>query len=340
MNFFPYSLLDQHGATHLLLEDPIHIYYLSGIHFSTARLLISKKGATLFVDHRYVEKAKKYFPHEVVCDKNLDTSLLARLDGESRVAFLSDRVTVEKLKVWEASPAVFLPCPHLLDSLRAIKTPEELIHIEAACRLTYRGYEFLKGQLWEGITEIELAKELEIFFLEEGGESLAFPPIICFGENSAIPHHSPTKRALRAGDIVQFDIGCKMDAYCSDFSRVEFFGEPHPKLLEIASIVEEAKQAAEAIATDGTLIKDFDAAAREVIAKHGYADKFLHSLGHGLGLEIHEYPLIKQAKSDDMLKKGMVITIEPGIYLEGLGGVRLEDTYLITDHKPLRLTKE
>lgn len=323
----------------ILLDDPINIYYLTGIYFSSARLLIHKNKQTLFVDGRYAEKAKSHFPHEVVIHKNIDEAVANRLQGPAKISISSNDVHLDRYLAWQKMKRIeWVPKPNLLAPLRMIKSKEEVRKIEAACQITSLCYSDILSCLKQGITEREVAKKVEIFFLENGADGLAFPPIIGFGTHSAIPHHSPTDRSLKKGDLVQFDIGCKKDHYCSDFSRVHFFGAPDPKLQEIAKIVQEAKLAAEQVARIGTPVIEVDQAARTVIEKYGYKDQFLHSIGHGLGLEIHEPPLVRQTPNQP-LQEGMVITIEPGIYLEGLGGVRLEDTYLITSSIPQNLTE-
>lgn len=314
----------------LLLADPINIYYLTGLYFSTARLLIQKKKMTLFVDQRYGEKAKDF--KTVIVDNQIDEALKKHLKG--KVAISSTDVTLSQFNVWKKWRGVtWDPKPHLLSHLRKIKTKQEIDKIKKACHITATCYPKLLRKLKAGITEKEMARQVEILFLEHGADGLAFPAIVCFGENSAVPHHSPTDRKLKKGDIVQFDIGCKKDHYCSDFSRVHFFGPPDPRLKKLVPIVEEAKKAAEKVRAK---IIDVDRAARQVIEKHGYGPCFIHSVGHGLGLEVHEVPFVKQTP-DEKLKEGMIFTIEPGIYLEGIGGVRIEDTYVMTKGGPRAL---
>lgn len=335
------ELLKKHQVTHLVLEDPVNIFYFSKIHFSSARLLLSQDSAELFVDFRYHEKALKEFKGEVIADKDIDAALKNALPQGAKVAFLPEKVSYERFQNWkECAHAEWIPIPRMVAPLRMIKTQDEIEKIQEACTIAQKGYQHLLKFLKEGVTELDLAKELEIFFLKEGADGIAFSPIIGFGENSAIPHHSPTTRKLKQGDLVQFDIGCKKNGYCSDLSRVVAFGKVDEQLAHIEAVVMSAKRSAEKVAFPGTPISEFDQAARSVIDKHGFLDKFLHSLGHGVGLDIHEAPLIKQAKEGDVLQEGMVITIEPGIYLAGIGGVRLEDTYLITRDGPRNLTQE
>lgn len=329
------KLLKDLGVDYVLLDDTTNIFYLTGIHFSTARLLVSKKKMTLFVDFRYAEKAKKEFSQELIASNQLDEALSNYLTKPCTAAISSNCVALDRFLTWKKklNNVKLLPCHDLLAPLRMIKSKEEVKKIRQAAAITYAGYKYLLRSLKTGVTEKGLSQKLQIFFLEHGGEC-AFSPIICFGSHSAIPHHTPTERRYQRGEIVQFDIGCKKESYCSDFSRVH---GATGKLKAIEKIVAQAKKASEEVAVPGTTLKELDQAARDVIADAGFGPQFLHSIGHGLGLDIHEAPMVKLTPKM-VLEEGMVVTIEPGIYLEGLGGVRLEDTYLITKKGPINLT--
>ncbi len=330
------STIKNNNADTLLLEDPTNIFYLTGLHFSTARLLVSKNKNILFVDDRYAERAKKEFKGQVVTAKNLDEALANYLKPGSQVAISSNHVTLERYLIWKKMKLIkWVPVANLLSPLRMIKSPHEIQKIKAACDCTTAGFEYLLKKVKVGVSEKSLSQKLHIFFLEQGAD-LAFPPIIAFGDHSSIPHHSPTDRPYKKGEIIQFDIGCKKESYCSDFSRVHAVPK---ELSKIEKIVQRAKEAAEHKAVIGKTLKEVDEAAREVILKEGYGERFLHTIGHGVGLDIHETPLVK-ADPSLALQEGMVITIEPGIYLEGIGGVRLEDTYLITKKGLINLTEK
>ena len=327
------ALLKKLQADFLLLDDPTNIFYLTGLHFSTSRLLISKKSQTLFVDDRYSENAKRQFKEKVIAAKNLEEAVAKLLKPGQKVAISSNHVTLDRFLQWKKIKGIkWIPIPNLLAPLRMIKSSEEVKKIKEACAITQAGYEYLLKQIKAGVTEKELSRKLQIFFLEQGATD-AFSPIICFGTNSSLPHHTPTDRPYKKGEIVQFDIGCQKEGYCSDFSRVCHV----PKNLQgIEQIVQLAKKAAEAAAIPGNTMRDVDQAARIVIEKAGYGEFFLHSIGHGVGLDIHETPLVKGDPTLP-LQEGMVITIEPGIYLQGVGGIRIEDSYLITKKGPLNL---
>ncbi|MCH9703190.1 MAG: M24 family metallopeptidase, partial [Chlamydiae bacterium] len=185
-----------------------------------------------------------------------------------------------------------------------------------------------------------LVAELEIFWLQNGAAGVAFSPIVAFGENSSKPHYHPQDRPLREDDAVLIDIGVTLDHYHSDMTRVLLPKDPDPKMVEIYAVVKEAQKRALALCKPKSVVADLDAAARDYITECGYGDHFVHSLGHGIGLEVHEAPrLYKEGADVDLrLEAGMAITIEPGIYLPGIGGVRIEDTVVITNEGHINLT--
>jgi Xaa-Pro aminopeptidase len=221
-----------------------------------------------------------------------------------------------------------------VQNLRLIKDAEEISKLRAAAQLGYEGYLFALSLLREGVSEKELALALELFWKERGASRLAFDSIIAFGPNSSMPHYRPDETTLKQNTSVLIDCGVVLSHYHSDMTRVAYFGNPPQEIQTIYPIVEEAKAKAIEACRPGTLIGDLDRIARDWIQSKGYGEYFSHSLGHGVGLEIHENPIIRQTGpfSEKPLKTGMVITIEPGIYLPGIGGVRLEDTILITEN--------
>ena len=227
---------------------------------------------------------------------------------------------------------LLVPFNNPIQKIRSIKEPAEITLLSEAASLGIQGFHHIKSLLKDGIRESEISAELEIFWKKKGGQGLAFEPIIAFGANSAMPHYRASGTQLEQGMTVLIDIGVKWKGYHSDMSRTFFWGSPPVQMSEIYSIVEEAQQRALALCKPGTLIGDLDSAARDYIASKGYGENFMHSLGHGVGLEIHEWPLVckREPYQNLPLEEGMVITIEPGIYLPGIGGVRIEDTVAIT----------
>lgn len=317
--------LVQQGLEALIVEAPVDLYYLTGLHFSAGKLLVEREKASLFVDGRYTEVAKTSgLPVEPL------ESFSKIHFKEGNIAFDSASTTystyLELLAIFDTK-LVAVSAP--VKTLRSIKEKEEIALLKKAAELGSRGYDFVLTLLEEGITEETVSRELEIFWKKQGGGGVSFEPIIAFGANTSKPHYRAGKAKLKQGDPVLIDIGVMREHYASDMTRVVFFGEPNTQLKTIYGVVKEAFLAATALCKKGTLLADLDNAARQLIEKAGYGEFFSHSLGHGVGLEVHELPLVRKTSSMP-IEVGMVFTIEPGIYLPGIGGVRLEDTVVIT----------
>lgn len=329
------KLLQKFQVDALIIDQPIDLYYLTGQQLSLGRLIVSESSSLLFVDGRYFEACKKKAPLEV--------RLTAGYGAESefgkwwlfqnkKVGFDADYTTYAEFEALLKLQAELIPLKNPLKTLREIKEPSEITLLKRAAELGSRGYDYLVSFLQEGVTEKEAAVALELFWLKEGGDKLAFAPHIAFGEGSSQPHYHISNRPLRRGDTVLIDIGVVLDHYHSDMTRVLFFGEPSDEMREIYQIVLEASKRALSLCRPGVKIADVDHAARGWIEEKGFKQYFTHGLGHGVGLQIHESPRIHSIGQDAMrpLQEGMVITIEPGIYLPEVGGVRLEDTLVIT----------
>lgn len=316
-----------------LVDHPLNLYYLTGLSLSAGKMLVWKdKEPTLIVDNRYYEMCirKTNFPVMLAERFKIEEAL----QGVSRLGFDSENTSYQNyLNLQKLLKNVQLvPLNNPLLKIRCFKDEEEIRYLKEAAALGKRGYEHVKGLLEEGISEKTLAMELEIFWKTQGGEGLAFEPIIAFGENSAMPHYRAGDTQLKRGDTVLMDMGVKWKAYHSDLSRTLFWGDPPAKMQEIYSIVQEAQTRAIKACRPGVLIGDLDDIARGYINEKGFGEQFLHSLGHGVGLEIHEWPILrnKDPYHNQPLQEGMVITIEPGIYIPGMGGVRIEDMVHIT----------
>lgn len=327
------------GCDAFLITDPINLYYLTGLHLSSGTLVLQRQKQALIVDGRYFEVCKKHF--SPVYLKN-EISLKDALKGASNLGIESENTSVASyLELQKEAEIQIVPKENLLSRLRAIKDAKEIEILRQAAKLGSLGYEHIKSLLKPGITEEELSLEVEYFWRKKGAEGVAFDPIIAFGKNSSMPHYRASSTRLKSGDIVLIDIGVKFKSYHSDMTRTLFFGKPSPELESIYAIVKEAQKSALAILKPGVTVEELDDAARLFIASKGYGDKFCHSLGHGIGLQIHEYPILKRSNNSSRpLEAGMVLTIEPGIYIPDLGGVRIEDTVLITEHgyEPLTLS--
>lgn len=325
----------------LLVDDAVNLYYLTGINLSAGSMLITQNDAVLLVDGRYEELCRKQAPVKVMLTPG--TSLKDVLENIKTVGFNSETLSYKSFKDLEkqiGEIVSLIPLDNIIRELRGIKDPEEIALLKEAGDLGSQGFDYLCSLLNEGIAENELAQELEIFWKKRGSKGVAFEPIIAFGENSSMPHYRAGNTKLKKGQPIQIDIGVNDRHYHSDMSRVVFFGQPSDQMKTIYQIVLNAQLKALEQCRPGMTTGQLDDVARNLITEAGYGKYFNHSLGHGVGLEIHEYPLLRNKPpfGEVVLKTGMVITIEPGIYLPGIGGVRIEDTVVITDEGCENLT--
>jgi Xaa-Pro aminopeptidase len=335
------TLLQDSLCDSLIVDETINLYYLTGCNLSTGRLLIHQEGAVLLVDNRYIEMCKKISPFPVLLSEEnpLESVLSSAMVTDMEYLGFDSETTSHKnfLELGESIKKSgrsigLVPLNNPIKQVRAIKDEEEIQLLKDAAKLGSEGFDYICNQIKEGITEKEIASDLEIFWKKRGGDGLAFDPIIAFGVNSSMPHYRGGEVRLQKKQAVLLDIGVNLKGYHSDMTRVVFLGEPDPKMLEIYNIVKEAQQAALKLCKPGTLIGALDDSARSYISSHGYGENFGHGLGHGVGLEIHENPVLRNKPpfNTQELMPGMVITIEPGIYLPSIGGVRIEDTVVIT----------
>jgi len=325
------ALLKKEKIEGCIIDNPIDLFYLTGLRLSLGRLIVTPKEATLFVDGRYFEMCRSLSFLNV--QKSALETLKRFLSSFKTLGFDSEFTTVaqyESLKIVTSCDLRKFPSP--LKTLRAIKDASELKALKKSADLLWKGFLYIRKSLKEGCSELDLARAFEVYCLKEGASKLAFEPIIAFGKNSAIPHHRAGSRRLKKGDLVLIDIGVVVDYYCSDMTRVLHFGKKNLELIHLEKIVRNAHQAALNLCKPGIKVKELDLAAREEMKKEGLEDLFVHSLGHGVGLEIHEFPRVRKEGDDQdvILAPGMAITIEPGLYISGVGGVRYEDTIIIT----------
>ena len=325
--------LGELGLDALLVTRLVNVRYLTGFTGSNGQMLVEAGGGAFFTDSRYEEQARKEVPdlERRTYPRRFVQALaeLCRSRSIRRLGFESTGVTH---KTWqeldEMEGVELVPTEDVVERLRWVKDRDELALIERAQAAADEAFERVTRKLSEGMTEREVAFDLEVAMREAGADSVGFPTIAAFGENAAEPHHGPGERRLAKGDVVKLDFGSKVDGYHSDMTRTVAFGEPDPQLREIHRIVLEAHDAGAAAVRAGARAGDADAAARTVIREAGYGDNFGHSLGHGIGLEVHEGPTLRDG-SEDVLPEGTVVTVEPGIYLPGLGGVRIEDMVVV-----------
>lgn len=325
------------------------ITYLTGYsNFSKeereAYLLIGENFQYIVTDGRYSETIKKEVPHLVLFERGHDKSeeeLFKKHQKEiKKLGIEEDNLTVSEYKVIKKH---FKNLKHFkIGKLRSVKEKEELEKIQKACRIGDLAFEYILKKIKVGVTEKQIGYELEKSVKEKGVE-FSFPAIVAFGKNSSIPHHQTGDTKLKKGDFVLLDFGVKFEDYCSDMTRTIFFGTTSTKQKEIYKTVLEAQQKAVKLLNrqikSGKRItaSEVDKEAREYIKSKGFED-IPHSLGHGIGLQVHEHPYLSP-KSKEILKMGMVFSIEPGIYLAGFGGVRIEDLFIVSANQLIKLTK-
>jgi Xaa-Pro aminopeptidase len=326
----------RHSIDGLLLVKPENRRYISGFTGTAGYLLVTEKDAVLITDFRYTEQAKEQSPHFQVVKHGSSApdeirSQLKTL-GISRLGFEQDYLTYGLYASYREKfePVELVPVEGIVEKLRAVKDPQEIESIRKAAEIADAAFSHILGFLKPGITEREVAIELEFYMRKLGAKSSSFDIIVASGVRSSLPHGVASDKKLEKGDFVKMDFGALYQGYCSDITRTVVLGEPNRKQREIYEIVLESQLHALAHMKPGMTGKEADALARDIIKEKGYGDNFGHSLGHGLGLYIHEEPRLSFL-SGDILQPGMVVTVEPGIYLEGFGGVRIEDDVVITD---------
>ncbi|MCK8600601.1 M24 family metallopeptidase [Desulfoferrobacter suflitae] len=329
-----------------LVAVPENRYYLSGYQAedmnlveSSGYLLISQSRQLLLTDFRYQEEAGQDAPEfelvvyreglRQVLPELLRDLQVKRLGVEGHYCTHSLYLDVEEALKEVFPGAVTLSVEGLVERLRVIKEPEEMDRIRDSLALTEKTLDAVWHMLKPGLTEKEVAWKIEVLIREGGGQGVSFPPIVASGPNAALPHAVPTDRKIQAQDPVILDLGSKLRHYCSDMTRTWTAGAPQEKLRAIYHIVREAQLAAQQLIRPGVDAGEVDAAARSVIEQAGYGDYFGHGLGHGVGLAVHEQPRLRKKKGR-LLAENMVVTVEPGIYVPGFGGVRLENMVRVT----------
>jgi Xaa-Pro aminopeptidase len=291
--------------------------YLTGFTGSAGWVLLPSQGKPLLItDSRYQEQSRLECP-------GVDIAICQGDDQVPVKTWRQLRRVLRQVKWVEASGAV--------ERLRQQKNPEEIQCLRRAVRLAENAFARVQQKIKPGITEIALAQKLEHALQEVGGQGLAFPVIAASGPHAALPHARPTSRRLRAGDLVILDFGTIYNGYHSDLTRTVAIGKMTPQQKELYKIVKKAQKEAKKELICGNFTFKADKKAREIFKKRGVEEKFVHSLGHGLGLEIHEAPRLSSL-SREKLAPGMVVTCEPGLYLPGWGGIRIEDDILVTSH--------
>jgi Xaa-Pro aminopeptidase len=307
----------------------VNVRYLTGFESTNAVVLVEPERVRVFTDFRYAERARELEGVEFEETKRYIYSDLAERLPEP-IAFEADALTYANWELLRAGGVDLVPRRGLIESLRAVKDGEELDSLRRATEVTNRTYERLAEEPFAGRTEKDLAWRMEQLFHEEGADGLAFPIDIASGPTAASPHAVSGDRVVQEGDLVIVDAGAVVDGYCSDCTRTFAVGEVSDSLRETYEVVLQGQQAGLDAVRAGVSGRDADTEARAVIADAGYGENFGHGLGHGVGLLVHEAPVLRP-ESEDILAVGNVVTVEPGIYLSGVAGVRIEDLVVVTE---------
>lgn len=329
----------------MLLTHLTHVRYFSGYTGSNGALVVSKdRSASIATDGRYVTQIAAEVPDiEAVIERDVASALLRGVAEGHRVGYEADYVSVSQLeKLNEACPegVTLVPVTGVAEDIRLVKDNLELERLAEAADLATQALRSLidDGGVTAGRTEREIAADLEYRMRLRGAERTSFDTIVASGPNSAMPHHSAGDRKLEDGDLVTIDFGMHRLGFNSDMTRTFAVGEPSDFLREIYEVTRRAHHAGVKAATPGTALVDVDRACRGIIEEAGYGEYFVHSTGHGVGLDVHEAPYASKA-GVGKLAQDMTLTIEPGIYVPGKGGVRIEDTLFITAGAPRVITQ-
>ena len=341
--------LDEHKLDGLFVSSPetaspVNRRYLSGFAGTSAYLLITRDEAVIATDFRYYEQAEQQAPgfrlHKTVGGTEQWLPALFEGLGGKRLAFEAAHVSYQTYrgmrKVVQELPQAQRPklvaTVNLVEGLRVAKEPDEIAALQAAVDLGDAAFQHVAERVEPGWTEKQVAWEIEKYVREHGGEGVSFETLVGAGERGSMPHCFPTDRVLRKGEGVVIDMGVKLDGYMSDLTRTIVLGRPDDRFERIYDIVLAAQQTAEELVEAGMTGDAAHALAHRVIEEAGHGDDFGHGLGHGIGLQVHEAPRLGRG-SKDVLTEGMVFTIEPGIYLSGWGGVRIEDMVVLKGGK-------
>jgi Xaa-Pro aminopeptidase len=337
--------LSQHRADALLVTHLPNIRYLCGFSGSSAVLLVEASRATLFTDSRYTLQAREevhdaavsIVRHGLLRGVGED---LKRRRGRTRIGFSPPQLTVaqqEALQSFAGARLRWVPVPGEVERLRAIKDAAELAVMREAAILISDVWTAGLRHVRPGVAELVVAAEMERAMKLRGASGPSFETIVASGPCSAWPHAEPTAKLLKKNELVVLDQGAILRGYCSDMTRTVFLGRAAGRVRGLYSAVLEAQRAAKAAIRPGVKAADVDSAARKILRRHGSVRYFTHSTGHGLGMEVHEMPRLGM-NEETLLEEGMVITVEPGVYIEGLGGIRIEDDVVVTAHGAEDLT--
>lgn len=338
------AALKRQGIDGLLIASPYNRRYVTGFTGTAGTVVITQDRALLVTDFRYTSQASQQAREYEVVQAAGDPLELIREKlagaGVAKLGFEKNHVTYAGYEAYEKCFQGFelVPTDNIVEQQRGIKDEREQAHIRRAIEITEKAFDYILGFMKPRVTEREVAAELEYFMRKNGAISSAYPTIVASGVRSALPHGLASDKPLGVNEFVTLDFGANYEGYCSDLTRTVFIGEPTERHQEIYRIVLEANRTALEGLKPGMTGKEGDALARDCIAGYGYGDYFGHGLGHAFGLEIHE-PMRFSQKTEDVLEPGMILTVEPGIYIPDFGGVRIEDDILVTETGIEVLTK-
>ncbi|WP_458412537.1 M24 family metallopeptidase [Schinkia sp. CFF1] len=335
--------LNEFGLDGLLITNSKNRRYMTGFTGTAGIVVISLTKAVFITDFRYVEQAKNQVKnYEIVQHKgpiHEEVASLVKELGIKKLGFEQDEMTYGTYKLYDnIVSAQLVPTSGMIESLRLIKCEDEIQILKEAAAIADQAFEHILKVIKPGVTELVVSNELEFYMRKLGATSSSFDTIVASGERSALPHGVASNKVINTGELVTLDFGAYYKGYCSDITRTVAVGEISDDLKNIYDIVLQAQLRGMNGVRAGMTGKQADALTRDYIAEKGYGDYFGHSTGHGIGLDIHEGPALSM-KSDTVLVPGMVVTVEPGIYLQGVGGVRIEDDIVITKDGNAALTQ-
>jgi Xaa-Pro aminopeptidase len=329
------NLLSKYGLDGILVKSPENIFYLSGFRGSEGLLIVTGGDVILVTDFRYITYAKEELEGVVVMERKGDAYPLSTVVKDynlKRIGFEALYTTYALYEEWKErlKDSYLFPLKNEIDEIRKCKEPEEIDRIREALRIAEEAFMEVFENLSPGKSEKEVASELDFAMVRKGAEGSAFDTIVASGERSALPHARPSDRLIMEGDVIIVDFGALYEGYCSDETCTIFLGNPPSILREIRDIVYEARERGIESIRAGVSVRDIDAIVRGYIEEKGFGSYFGHGTGHGVGLAVHELPQINE-RAQGVLEENMVVTIEPGIYIPNVGGVRLEDMVLVQE---------
>ncbi len=335
------KILNELNLNALIITDPYNMRHVSGFRGGEGALYISAAQKVLITDSRYTEQAAKESNFTVIeeCRSHNRQTILKEcvekeaISGDFTMGYEDESMLCcEFARMKKALPVqVWVALEGRIDALRQVKTEEELTYLAKAEEIGDKAFTRLLKVLKPGMTELEVAAELEYFMKQEGAEDLSFNTIVASGLNSSMPHAIPGNKKIEEGDFITFDFGCKYKGYCSDMTRTVVLGKANEKQKEIYNVVLKAQLAGLEAVKAGISGSSVDKVSRDIITEAGYGEYFGHGLGHSVGLFIHENPRLSPS-DDTILQAGMIETVEPGIYVPGFGGVRIEDMVVVTEN--------